>query len=307
MKILSKHVIVPVLLLAATYALAADSSYVQRIETERQQKEAALKSDHGILSFIGSYQLKEGENRVGSSVSDEIALPEGSAPAQVGKFIVLNGKVIFTSLESSTVTSKGSAVSTVELTATDPHAPDVLAVGRLLLFHFAVGGEHTILVSDPQSPHRANFHGLDWYSVDPAWRIEGKFVAYTSDKQIDYENALGGSNHAQSPGYVTFTKNGHEYRLEVEGGANGLTALFSDETSGQTTYGGGRSLEIERGKGEAVILDFNQAANKPCAVNPYTACSLSPRQNRLALKITAGEKTPQIHVARVAAAPKRIQ
>lgn len=167
--------------------------------------------------------------------------------------------------------------------------------------------DKTVFIRDPLSPNRSNFGGLDWYPINPEWKIEGRFVANFESKRIEYENALGGTNHADSPGHVVFTRNGHEYRLEAESGAHGLTVLFSDETSGKSTYGGGRSLDIERGKGDAVTLDFNQAVNKPCAVNPYTACSLSPSQNRLALQVTAGEKTPKINVTRVETAPKRIR
>jgi uncharacterized protein (DUF1684 family) len=118
---------------------------------------------------------------------------------------------------------------------------------------------------------------------------------------------LGGSNLANSPGNVVFTWNEREYRLEAQNENNGLVVVFSDETSGKSTYGGGRTLQVEKGDGDAVILDFNQAVNQPCAVNPYTACSLSPSQNRLAFEVTAGEKIPRIQVERVAAAPKRIQ
>jgi uncharacterized protein (DUF1684 family) len=302
MKKILKLFIAPMLLLTATYALAADSSYVQSINSGRQQKEAALKSEHGILSFIGSYRLKEGDNRVGSNGTNEIPLPADSASARVGKYVVSNGHVTFTATEAGAVTLNGNAVTTVELTT-----PNKLTVGRLQLIYFPGDLGSTVFISDPRSPSRATFGGLDWYAVNPEWRIEGKFVAYPSEKKIEYENALGGSNHATSPGFVVFTKNGHEYRLQVEGGTRGLTTLFSDQTSGKTTYGGGRSLEIEKSNGDNVILDFNQAANKPCAVNPYTPCSLSPSQNRLALDITAGEKIPRIHVARVATAPKRIQ
>jgi uncharacterized protein (DUF1684 family) len=299
--------LIATLFLSATYAMAADGPVVQRIEAARQQKEAVLRSEHGILSFIGSYRLKEGDNRTGSAATDEIPLPAGSAPAQVGKFVLSNGHVTFTASDSVVVTLNGAAVTTVQLTDADSHAPLKLAVGRLQLLFFSSNREFTIFVSDPQSPNRANFGGLDWYPVNPEWRIPGKFVATHGDSKITYENALGGSNLADSPGYVVFTRNGHEYRLQVEGGPHGLTALFSDQTSGKSTYDGGRSLDIEKGEGDAVTLDFNLAVNKPCAVNPYTACSLSPRQNHLALEITAGEKTPHVRVARVATAPKRIQ
>jgi hypothetical protein len=226
----------------------------------------------------------------------------------VGKFILTKGRVTFTSSTPGLVSLNGQAVSTADLDANKSRPSAKLSVGRLQLFYrLSADLERRVFISDPQSPNFASFHGLDWYPIDEDWRIQGNFVPHQNPQRITYENALGGSNIANSPGDVLFTRNGREYRLEVENGNNGLVVLFSDETSGKSTYGGGRELEIEKGDGDAVILDFNQAVNKPCAVNPYTACSLSPSQNRLAFQVTAGEKIPQIRVERVATAPKRIQ
>ena len=40
-----------------------------------------------------------------------------------------------------------------------------------------------------------------------------------------------------------------------------------------------------------MIIDFNKAENPPCAYNPYATCPLPPEQNRLRVRIEAGEKT----------------
>jgi len=296
------------LLLVSAYADGTNNSYVQRIQAGRIEKEAAIKSRDGLLSYIASYRLKDGENRVGSDPVNEIRLPAHSAPAQVGKFILTNGHVTFTSSAPGLVSLDGQAVGTVDLTANKSRPSAKLSVGRLqLFFRLSSDLEYRVFISDPQSPNFASFHGLDWYPIDASWRIQGRFIPNENPGKITYENALGGSNTADSPGDVLFTRNGREYRLEVEKANNGLVVLFSDETSGKSTYGGGRELEIEKGDGDAVTLDFNQAVNKPCAVNPYTACSLSPSQNRLVFEVTAGEKNPLIQVERVATAPKRIR
>jgi uncharacterized protein (DUF1684 family) len=39
------------------------------------------------------------------------------------------------------------------------------------------------------------------------------------------------------------------------------------------------------------VLDFNKAYNPPCAFTPYATCPLPPQENRLAVRIEAGEKT----------------
>ncbi len=39
-----------------------------------------------------------------------------------------------------------------------------------------------------------------------------------------------------------------------------------------------------------IILDFNKAYNPPCAFTAFATCPLPPSQNRLALRVEAGEK-----------------
>ena len=74
-------------------ALPSDSdSYRQKIEKWRAEQEADLKSDDGWLTVAGLFWLKEGVNRLGTDASNEIVLPEGSAPANAGEFVFHAGK-----------------------------------------------------------------------------------------------------------------------------------------------------------------------------------------------------------------------
>lgn len=65
---------------------------------------------------------------------------------------------------------------------------------------------------------------------------------------------------------------------------------FSDDTNGDTSYGGGRYLDIGELKGDRVLLDFNLAYNPYCAYSAKFQCPFPPRENILAVKIEAGEK-----------------
>jgi len=172
------------LLLASAYGEETNSSYVQRIQAGRIEKEAGIKSEHGLLSYIGSYQLKEGENRLGSDPLYEIHLPVHSAPTQVGKFILINGRATFTSSVPELVSLNGRSVSTVELTGNGSRPSATLSVGRLqLIYRLSADKHHRVFISDPQSPNFANFQGLDWYPIDAGWRIKGRlFPIRTGDR-----------------------------------------------------------------------------------------------------------------------------
>jgi hypothetical protein len=95
------------------------------------------------------------------------------------------------------------------------------------------------------------------------------------------------------PGYLKFKINGKQFTLDPvrEEGAESLFIIMADETSGIETYGGGRFLEAKLPDSEYhVILDFNKAYNPPCAFTEFATCPLPPDQNKLPIRVTAGEK-----------------
>jgi uncharacterized protein (DUF1684 family) len=65
--------------------------------------------------------------------------------------------------------------------------------------------------------------------------------------------------------------------------------MFADGTTGRETYGAGRFLYTALPRDGRVTLDFNRAYSPPCAFNLFATCPLAPAQNRLDLRIEAGE------------------
>ena len=58
------------------------------------------------------------------------------------------------------------------------------------------------------------------------------------------------------------------------------------------TYGAGCFLYTPLPQGGKVTLDFNKAFSPPCAFTPFATCPLPPPQNRLPIRIEAGELAP---------------
>jgi hypothetical protein len=72
-----------------------------------------------------------------------------------------------------------------------------------------------------------------------------------------------------------------------------LHILFTDATSGVTTYAANRSLRVPAPDADGtVILDFNRATNLPCAYTEFATCPLPPAENRLPVAVEAGEQIP---------------
>jgi len=66
---------------------------------------------------------------------------------------------------------------------------------------------------------------------------------------------------------------------------------FTDLTSGQSSYGEGRYVDVQPLHHGRFLVDFNYAYNPYCAYNPNWSCPIPPTENRLNVAIDAGEKS----------------
>jgi len=166
------------------------------------------------------------------------------------------------------------------------------------------GVRDRLYADHPQSPiprdARDAFDGCPFYGYDPAFRT----IAEIEDREPEHHGiavSTGGTFAFTRIGIVRFELRGSEHELELswnEGYGGGIFLAFGDETTGDTTYGGGRYL-IDTVKGadlgfdaaeRTMVLDFNFAFNPSCSYDPAWACPLAPPTNRLPLAVTAGER-----------------
>jgi hypothetical protein len=291
-----------ILILAGAAAVAAlilmttevgQNDYQAEIEQWRRDREARLTSDEGWLTVAGLFWLKDGPNAFGSDPANDILLPAHSAPAWAGVFEHAGGRTTVRVEKGVVITSGGTPVTTMELEDDAAGDPDVLALGDLAMFVIRRGERRGIRLRDRQSRMRREFTGLAWYPVKEEYRIVADFVPYDPPRTIPVPNILGTTEMLPCPGYASFTLQGKPLRLEpvIESPGDGrLFFIFRDETSGAGTYPAARYLYAESPKDAKVVLDFNQAYNPPCAFTPYATCPLPPPQNRLAVRVEAGEK-----------------
>jgi hypothetical protein len=259
----------------AAAAMFAASTYQAEIAAWHADREARLKAEDGWLSLAGLFWLHQGSNPFGTDPGSEIVLPDGSAHA--GVFHLQQGNV--------TVTVDGG---TREV---KPDSDDIVKVGRLRLLAIKRGDKYGIRVKDPESQARREFKGIESFPADESYRVTARWVA--EPRRIPILNVLGQTEPSECPGYAVFQLHGRELTLHPileEPGAKELFYIFRDETTGKETYPAGRFFYSAMPKDGHVILDFNKAYNPPCAFTPYATCPLPPPENRLAVRIEAGEK-----------------
>ncbi|WP_433831449.1 DUF1684 domain-containing protein [Actinoplanes sp. CA-015351] len=159
------------------------------------------------------------------------------------------------------------------------------------------GGFDVIRPRNPASKVLAGYAGTSAYPADEKWVVPGNFTPYESPRPTPVGSVAEGIEHVyESPGTVSFSIGGDELSLIAFNGAapGSLFVLFTDATSGLTTYAANRSLFIAPpGPDGSVTLDFNRATNLPCAYTEFATCPLPPAGNKLAVAIEAGELKPQ--------------
>jgi uncharacterized protein (DUF1684 family) len=140
---------------------------------------------------------------------------------------------------------------------------------------------------------KTSFSGLRYFSPDPAYRVVARLEPFADKTQKLVVTLTDGSEEVyEKYAHAVFSLNGEACRLLIVKLKDTYSILFRDATSGKTTYGGGRYLELDPKliKENRAVLDFNAAYNPYCAYNANFACPLPPKENNLPIAIEAGEQ-----------------
>ncbi len=143
-----------------------------------------------------------------------------------------------------------------------------------------------------------NFTGLNYYPVLYNYRIKGQLKRFNDGRTFEIKTTGGQVYEYLIYGQVSFNLHGKPLTLDVYQGKRAaksgqkkgaLFIPFTDLTSGDATYGGGRYLVLDVPENDTLIVDFNMAYNPYCVYNPDHSCPIPPRENHLEVKIEAGE------------------
>jgi uncharacterized protein (DUF1684 family) len=278
---------------SAVAASADDATYRNDVETWRAKRIERLTAPAGWLSLIGLDWLKEGENTIGSAKDNNIVIAK--APPHLGNIVLDRGRATF-SLDPRAVKQAkidGTDKIGMDLVDDSHEKPTLVSFGTANFYLIHRGDQFGLRIKDSAAPTRTHFLGIEHFDVDPSWRVEAKWEAYNPPHEVEEGNVLGQVDKVVVPGAATFERDGKTYKVEpiIENpGDTQLFLVFADRTSGKETYGAARFLYADPPKDGKIVLDFNRAYNPPCAFTPYATCPLPTQQNRLDMRVTAGEK-----------------
>jgi len=272
-------------------AIKASKEDKKEVDDWQNKRIDNLKKENGWLNLVGLYWLNEGENTFGANESNDIVFPSTSSQQFIGK-IVKKDSIITTFIkENIKVVSNGKSIKEILMKPDITGNPTVLTLNSLKWFIIKRGDKYGVRLRDLKAKLLKEFKGIERFPTNENWKTNAKFEKFDIPKKILIPTILGTIEEDFSPGKLIFNIEKKEYNLTPTSSGKRLFIVFADLTSGEETYGAGRFLYIDApDSNNNVVLDFNLAYNPPCAFTKYATCSLPPEENKLWIRITAGEK-----------------
>ena len=265
-----------------------NDSVVAEIEAWRAKHEDSY--THNWATIEGLHFLKPGAQSAGSAPDNDVVLI-ASLPERLGTFTLASDAVTFAPEPGAPITINGKPASTIVLRDDGADEEDVIeANGATVVVHRS-GKRTSLRVKDPNGERARSFAGFDWFPISRDYRVLGRFIKDPTPRDLQVVNTFGDIDDYPTEGVVEFTLNGETLRLRPFTEEPGRFFLvFNDASSGDETYAAARFLYSDLRQDGTTILDFNEAYNPPCSFNPFTTCPIPLPENRLAIKVLAGEK-----------------
>jgi uncharacterized protein (DUF1684 family) len=250
--------------------------------TYHQRRELAVVQPTGSLALVNTQWIDSAQTIWGVP-GTWAPLPKGesglrlSAPASDG--IVVDGVLV----DGDVIVRGKDAPQPSEIAFSETVVGFVIASEE---------GTYALRVWDAKSEGIQEFGSISVFDYDPDWVVTGTFTELPDGTTVGFEHLKddGKSREMPIPGEITFSKDGIDYNLAAFKAGRALQLVFSDATSGDSTYSVGRFLFIAPNSDGTITLDFNRAILPPCAFSYAFNCPMPPKQNRFAVPIEAGEK-----------------
>ncbi|WP_353480333.1 DUF1684 domain-containing protein [Haliscomenobacter sp.] len=156
-------------------------------------------------------------------------------------------------------------------------------------------------LQNPASPlSKKELKKVAFFAPDEAFLLASTFTPTLDATPFEMPTYSGESKTYVQYGIAKFTLSGQEYKLNIYRMSGRilpqyrdlLFVPFKDQSNGESTYGGGRYLDlrVQDIVDNTLVLDFNKAYNPYCAYSDGYSCPIPPDENHLEVRILAGEK-----------------
>ncbi|OZV77440.1 hypothetical protein CA850_23620 [Micromonospora echinospora] len=257
-------------------------SFLQEWQDWHRRHEEIRADPHGFLAITGLHWLTAQPQRFPDAPGEWHTTPDGVVVDLAdNEYLVVDGRQVIGRHAFERIAERDSVQ---------------VAAGAAVVEIARRGGHDIVRPRHPDHPLRAAYRGTPTYPPTLDWVVPGRFVPFDEPRPTTVGAVVDGLSHVYpTPGRIEFEVGGLPLSLTAFPGTRpgSLSVLFTDVTSGISTYPANRSLAIEAPDEQGrVTLDFNRATNLPCAYTDFATCPLPPAGNRLPIAVEAGEKIP---------------
>jgi uncharacterized protein (DUF1684 family) len=278
---------------APTLAPIDAAAYRASRNAWRAGRDTFLHTPGRPLSYTGLTWLHAGPNTIGSARGNAVVLPGRDVPPLLGVLVRTGDSVRFEPAPgtAATVDSQPAVAGPLRTDAEKPRPSRVQvgsAVFRVLKRVDSIG----VRSWDVEHPALRAARPLEYFPLDTAWRIAGRFLPAATPQRIGVMTELGVLEEHEILGTTSARIGDTTYAFTTFAGNSptDLYFVFNDASSGDETYGF-RFLHAPLDTvTNTVTLDFNLSYNPDCAFSPFTTCPLPPRANHIRTKVLAGER-----------------
>lgn len=172
---------------------------------------------------------------------------------------------------------------------------ELLGWGSIRVEVAARSGQIAVRPRDPASQARADYAGTSTFAPSEKWLISAEFKARPrADVSVSSAAGPDRQQHYSSPGIARFSVGDATVELTLFGSFEGddLRAIFADASGADATFPAARFVDVKPGPDGTLVIDFNRAVNPPAAYSAAATCPFPPAENRLPVRIDAGELRP---------------
>jgi uncharacterized protein (DUF1684 family) len=254
----------------------------------RRQRDATLADPHGFLAVTSLHWLTGSPERFDDAPGTWSTGPDGVLVAlDAGEELTVDGVPVRGEHRFDPIPERGGVNAR--------WGDAVIEVARR-------GGHDIVRPRHPGNPLRLGYTATPTYPPQRRWALTGRYEPFDEPRPTTVGAAVEGLEHVyDAPGEVVVELAGTPRRLLAFPGhrPGGLMVLFTDATSGVTTYAANRVVTLDPPAADGTVrVDFNRASNLPCAYTDLATCPLPPAQNRLDVPVEAGEKIPHERLER---------
>lgn len=269
------------------------AAHAKALDAWHEEQRAELSAPGAPLAYTGLSWLHAGPNTIGADSSNDIVLTGTKVPARVGTLVLVDGRVRLVLAAGTKAAVNGAAPTTDSLrTDADSGTSSRVQIGsagfRLIKRLEQIGVRRW----DDDRPAFRDFQSASYFPDDLQWRLGATFEPYEKPKTMRVQTEAGIEQDLPVVGEVHARIGGARYDLTAFEGdsAQDLWIVFKDATNGRESYGFRYMKAVRDTATNVVSLDFNYAYNPDCAYTPYATCPLPPSNNRISVRIPAGEQ-----------------